>query len=95
MHDQQGQWRVVSHRCQPSGGRDTTAPVEVHLLAPSRWHHAHAAPVVNQGEDDALFEALVHRLALPHIEAPGGFPMRKLGFTAPLASSSWANASTE
>jgi len=83
IHDQQGQWLVVSCRCQPSGGIDKADPVDVYLLTPSRLDHHQADQVVNQGEDDELFEDPVHGFALQHIEAHGGFQMREIGFNAP------------
>lgn len=83
IHDQQGQGLVVSHRCQPAGGIDKADAVDVHLLTPSRLDHHHTDQVVNQGEDDELFEDPVDRFALQDIEAHGGFQMREIGFNAP------------
>jgi hypothetical protein len=59
------------------------AQVHDHPLTPSRLAHHQADQVVNQGEDDELFEDPVDGFALQHIEAHGGFQMREIGFNAP------------
>jgi hypothetical protein len=83
MHDQQGQWLVISRRGQPSGGIDQADPVDVYLLTPSRLEHHQADQVVNQCEDEELFEDPVHGFALQHIKAHSGFQMREIDCNPP------------
>src|SRR2546430_10211285 len=62
------------------GIRDLTV-TGVQTCALPIYHQAHQ--VVNQREDNELFEDPVDRFALQHIEAHGGFQMGKIGFNTP------------
>jgi len=83
INDQQWQRLLVACRGQPSGGIDKADPVNVHLLTLRRLGHYQAYQVVDQCEDDELFEDPVDRFALQHIEAHGGFQMGEIRFNAP------------
>src|SRR4029453_10890447 len=74
---------LISPRPQPSGGIDKADPVNGHLLTPSRLDHHQAYQIVNQGEDDKLFEDPIHGFALQYIEAHSSFQMGEIGFNAP------------